>query len=253
MDYDTVVLDIEGTITPITFVKDTLVFFFLSRSSLTGKRLDAFLDRNWGSTDLESYVELLREQAQKDVGGGEAEAVVIPKEGKPEEIKAAIKKNIEWQMAADRKNGALKAFQGFMWKDGYSTGELCGEIYADVVPLLDQWRAAGKPIYIYSSGSVPAQKLIVGYSDKGDLSKYFSGYFDTAIGLKVEAASYEKIAQEIGKDPSRILFVSDNIKEIQAAKQAKYQAVISERPGNAPLGPESKDFKIVTSFEQLSQ
>ncbi|KAI9267974.1 2,3-diketo-5-methylthio-1-phosphopentane phosphatase [Phascolomyces articulosus] len=246
MDYDTIVLDIEGTITPITFVKDVL-FPYVSQG------LDAFLDRNWGSADLESYVELLREQAQKDIDSGMKEAVVIPKEGTPEEIKAAIKKNIAWQMAADRKIGALKAFQGLMWKDGYAAGELRGEIYDDVIPLLKQWKSSGKPMYIYSSGSVPAQKLIVGYSDKGDLTEYFSGYFDTAVGLKIEAASYEKIAQEIGKNPSKILFVSDNIKEIQAAKQAGYQVVISERPGNAPLGPESKEFKIITSFEQLSQ
>ncbi|KAG2218707.1 hypothetical protein INT45_002415 [Circinella minor] len=232
MDYDTVVLDIEGTITPITFVKDTL-FPYVSNG------LDAFLDRNWGSTELDSYIELLREQAQKDVDSGMSEAVVIPKEGTPEEIKAAIKKNIAWQMAADRKIGALKAFQGLMWKDGYASGELRGEIYDDVIPLLKQWKSAGKDMYIYSSGSVPAQKLIVGYSDKGDLTEYFSGYFDTSIGLKVESTSYEKIAQEIGKSPSRILFVSDNIKEIQAAKQAGYQVVISERPGNAPLDSEN--------------
>ncbi|KAI8142444.1 2,3-diketo-5-methylthio-1-phosphopentane phosphatase [Fennellomyces sp. T-0311] len=244
MNYDTVVLDIEGTITPITFVKDTLFPFVLNG-------LDAFLDRNWGSSDLDAYIAQLREQAQKDVDNGLTGAVVIPKEGSSDEIKAAIKKNIQWQMAADRKIGALKAFQGYMWKDGYATGELRGEIYADVTPLLNKWRDSGKKMYIYSSGSVPAQKLIVGYSDKGNLTEYFSGYFDTAVGLKIEASSYEKIAQEIGENPSRILFVSDNIKEIQAAKQAGYQVVISERPGNAPLGPESKEFKIITSFEQL--
>ena len=160
---------------------------------------------------------------------------------------------------------------------------------------MDQWKAAGKKIYIYSSGSVPAQKLLVGYSTKGDLmsvslflykrhtlninfffflkKKYFSGYFDTSVGLKTESASYENIAQQIGKENNTesILFVTDNINgslialniylstksnifcnlEIFAATKAGYQVVISDRPGNAPLGPESKEFKIVTSFDQI--
>ncbi|CDH51237.1 enolase-phosphatase e1 [Lichtheimia corymbifera JMRC:FSU:9682] len=243
-DYDTVILDIEGTITPITFVKNTL-FPFVTNG------LDAFLDRTWGSQDLNQYISLLREQVNKDVENKLPGAVVIPMEG-DDDIKKAVKQNIEWQMAADRKIGALKAFQGYMWKEGYASGELKGEVYDDVVPRLNQWRDAGKKICIYSSGSVPAQKLLVGYSDKGDLMPYFSGYFDTSVGLKVEASSYTRIAQEINQEPARILFVSDNIKEIQAAKEAGYQVVISDRPGNAPLGPESKEFKIITSFDQIA-
>ncbi|KAF7731645.1 Enolase-phosphatase E1 [Apophysomyces ossiformis] len=247
-DYDTVVLDIEGTITPITFVKEVL-FPYVTRG------LDAYLDRAWGTEDLNNYIAQLREQARKDVQDKVGDAVLIPTEteASPEEIKAAIKKNIHWQMAADRKIGALKSFQGFMWKDGYLSGELLGQVYDDVVPALDTWRAAGKKIYIYSSGSIAAQKLLVGYTNKGDLSEYFSGYFDTTIGLKVEPESYKAIAREIGKenDPSRILFVTDNIKEVIASKQAGFQVVISDRPGNAPLGPESEAFKIVTSFDQI--
>lgn len=125
-------------------------------------------------------------------------------------------------------------------------------IYDDVLPRLDQWITEGKKIYIYSSGSVPAQKLLVGFSTKGDLSKYFSGYFDTKIGLKIEPESYKKIAEEINKECSSILFVSDNIKEIVAANEVGYQVVISDRPGNAPLGDESKAFKIITSFDQIN-
>ncbi|KAI9018598.1 2,3-diketo-5-methylthio-1-phosphopentane phosphatase [Phycomyces nitens] len=242
-NYDTVVLDIEGTITPITFVKDIL-FPFVTQG------LDSFLDRTWGSEDLKKYIDQLREQAKKDVENGVPEAVLIPTEGS-EEIKAAIKKNIGWQMAADRKIGALKAFQGYMWKEGYSSGELRGQVYDDVVPALNKWRDSGKKIYIYSSGSVPAQKLLVGYSDKGNLMEYFSGYFDTTIGLKTEVQSYVNIAKDISKDPKQILFVTDNIKETIAAHQAGFQVVISDRPGNALLGPESAAFKIVTAFDQI--
>ncbi|ORY91076.1 2,3-diketo-5-methylthio-1-phosphopentane phosphatase [Syncephalastrum racemosum] len=244
-NYNTIVLDIEGTITPITFVKDIL-FPYVTQG------LDAFLDRQWSSPDLSGYIEQLRKQAAEDVKNGELSAVLIPSDESDEKVKQAIKTNVEWQMKADRKIGALKAFQGYMWKEGYISGQLRGEVYADVIPKLDQWRAAGKKIYIYSSGSVPAQKLLVGYSDKGNLMEYFSGYFDTAIGLKTEVESYNRIAHEIGQAPSQILFVSDNIKEIQAADQARFQTVISDRPGNAPLGPESQSFKIITSFDQIA-
>ncbi|KAG1447197.1 hypothetical protein G6F56_009335 [Rhizopus delemar] len=99
---------------------------------------------------------------------------------------------------------------------------------------------------------VPAQKLLVGYSTKGDLTSYFSGYFDTTIGLKVQTESYQSIAQEINQNPESILFVSDNIHEIQAAHQAGFQVVISDRPGNAPLNNDSQAFQIVTSFEQIN-
>ncbi|KAL1936751.1 hypothetical protein VTP01DRAFT_885 [Rhizomucor pusillus] len=245
--YDVVVLDIEGTITPITFVKDTL-FPYVT----TG--LDAFLDRSWGSDSLKEYVELLRKQAEKDVNEAIKEAVLIPADtdASVDEVKEAIKQNIRWQMAADRKIGALKAFQGYMWKEGYENGQLKGDIYDDVLPRLDQWRADGKKIYIYSSGSVPAQKLLVGYSVKGNLLKYFDGYFDTTIGLKVEKKSYDNIAKEIGLAPDRILFVSDNVKEIQAAKEAGYQVIISDRPGNARLDASSrKEFTVITSFDQI--
>ncbi|KAI9485354.1 MAG: 2,3-diketo-5-methylthio-1-phosphopentane phosphatase [Benjaminiella poitrasii] len=247
-NYDTVVLDIEGTITPITFVKETLFPYVLSG-------LSAFLDRTWNSEELKKQIELLRVQAKKDVEDNIPQAVLIPtdSEASPEEIKTAVKETIVWQMNIDRKIGALKSFQGYMWKEGYESNVLCGVVYDDVVPVLAQWKAAGKKIYIYSSGSVPAQKLIVGYSTKGDITNYFSGYFDTTVGLKTETESYSNIAKQIGKenDTKSILFVTDNIKEIFAAKQAGYQVVISDRPGNMPLGPESKEFKIVTSFEQI--
>ncbi|CAO3631034.1 unnamed protein product [Mucor fragilis] len=205
---DTVILDIEGTITPITFVKETLFPYVTSG-------LSAFLDRTWETDELKKQVELLREQAKKDVDANMDQAVLIPTESEAsaDQIKSAVIETISWQMKADRKIGALKSFQGYMWKEGYESGVLRGVVYDDVVPALDQWKAAGKKIYIYSSGSVPAQKLLVGYSTKGDLMGYFSGYFDTTVGLKTESASYKNIAQLIGKenDTKSILFVTDNI------------------------------------------
>ncbi|CAO3641608.1 unnamed protein product [Cunninghamella blakesleeana] len=244
-NYNTVILDIEGTITPITFVKDTL-FPYVTNG------LDSFLNTNWGKPELEKYIQLLREQADKDVKDGLSGATVIPSEGSDESIKEAIRQNIKWQMAADRKIGALKSFQGYMWQQGYEDGELVGVVYDDVIPALEKWKSEGKNIYIYSSGSVPAQKLIVGYTKHGDLKKYFSGYFDTAVGLKVEAQSYKNIAKEIGiEDLKSILFVTDNINEIHAADKVGIQVIIAKRPGNAPLESVDPSYKIITSFDQI--
>ncbi|ORX54547.1 2,3-diketo-5-methylthio-1-phosphopentane phosphatase [Hesseltinella vesiculosa] len=241
-DCQILLVDIEGTITPITFVTETLFPFVLNN-------LDSFLDEQWGTSDLQPFIEELRVQAGKDVDAGLPEAVVIPADG-DDAMKEAVKKNIRWQMHQDRKIGALKSFQGYMWKSGFVSGELKGIVYDDVIPVLEQWQQQGKKNYIYSSGSVPAQKLLVGHSNHGDISSYFSGYFDTAVGLKVEASSYECISQAIGVAPASILFVSDNIREIEAAAQAGLKVLIASRPGNAPL-PESHPFTVITSFDQI--
>ncbi|KAL1918686.1 uncharacterized protein VTP21DRAFT_2708 [Calcarisporiella thermophila] len=245
--YDVVVLDIEGTTTPITFVHDCLFPYVL-------ENIEEFLEKNWGTDELKHYIRLLREQAEKDVEEKMENALPIPLETDTNsaQVKRAVIDCIRWQMSIDRKIGALKSFQGYMWKSAYNSGSLKGVIYNDVVPALEKWREQGKKIYIYSSGSVPAQKLLFGYSDKGDLLHYFSGHYDTSIGLKVERESYEKIAKDIGINPTRILFVSDNIHEIVAANEAGFQTAISDRPGNAPLTEEARQkHRVVTSFLQL--
>ncbi|KAF9156926.1 hypothetical protein DFQ26_009167 [Actinomortierella ambigua] len=146
-------------------------------------------------------------------------------------------------MQADRKIGALKDFQGYMWAEGYANGDLLGDVYDDVTKAFDQWKENGKKLYIYSSGSVPAQKLLFGYTTKGDLLH---------VGLKVEAESYTKIAQDIGVEPSKILFLSDNIHEIKAAKKAGMQAIVVDRPGNAELSSEDRaNHLVVTSFSDI--
>ncbi|RUP45889.1 HAD-like domain-containing protein [Jimgerdemannia flammicorona] len=215
--------------------------------------------------------------AVKDVTDGLPGAVLIPEEtsSSAEEVKRAISQNIRWQVAADRKIGALKSFQGYMWQGGYESGEIRSIVYDDVVPALNRWRDAGVKIYIYSSGSVPAQKLLFGYSDKGNLLEYFSGYYDTGIGLKTEPQSYRNIAKDIGKEttPFSVLFVSDNVKgafilaqelyciwirlpsqdhQIAAAQEVGFRVAVSERAGNAELTEDERArFPVVRSFEQI--
>lgn len=133
----------------------------------------------------------------------------------------------------DRKATPLKALQGMIWADGYASGAFRGHIYPDAVAGLQRWHAAGIALYVFSSGSVPAQKLLFGHSEAGDLTPLFSGYFDTTTGPKREAASYATIAEAIGIAPADVLFLSDTAEEIAAARGAGMAARLIDRAGSA--------------------
>ncbi|CAH1762529.1 4801_t:CDS:10 [Entrophospora sp. SA101] len=239
--YNYVVLDIEGTTTPISFVHDIL-FPYVT------KNLEKFLHNNWASQELQKYVQELRKQAEQDYKEGMPEAKIIPEENEKntDEVIKSVIHNIEWQMKADRKIGALKSFQGYMWKFGYESGELESLMYDDVLVALNKWKEAGIKIYIYSSGSIAAQKLLFGYTNKGNLLEYFSGHYDTSIGSKLEESSYINICKNIGSVPSKILFLSDNVKEINAAKKAGFQTAIIQRPENPPLSERDLAENLIT-------
>ncbi|XP_026028895.1 enolase-phosphatase E1 isoform X2 [Astatotilapia calliptera] len=163
-----------------------------------------------------------------------------------------VVENVLWQMAADRKSTALKQFQGHMWRSAYASGRIKGEVYQDVVPSIRTWRARGLKVYIYSSGSVEAQKLLFGYSVEGDLLELFDGHFDTSIGAKVDAKSYERIAERIGCQPEEITFLTDVTREAKAAEEAGINVVVVVRPGNMELTDEERGhYNLITSFSQL--
>eukprot|EP00985_Skeletonema_marinoi_P016043 scaffold8511_cov134-Skeletonema_marinoi.AAC.2 len=156
-------------------------------------------------------------------------------------------------MGSDVKATGLKSLQGKMWKSGYASGELVGHIYSDFLPMLDWCKANDVKVCIYSSGSIAAQKLLFKHTEKGDITEYFGGrHFDTTSGSKKEAASYQTIALALGVKPEEVVFVSDLEAEIYAARDAGMRAVVSVRPGNAPLSVETKkEFPIVRSLLQL--
>jgi enolase-phosphatase E1 len=152
-------------------------------------------------------------------------------------------------MATDRKSTALKLLQGLIWRDGYRSGAIKGHVYADVLDAFRLWHSRGERIYIYSSGSVGAQKLLFAHAEVGDLTPFLSGHFDTTTGPKKESASYTKIAEAIGTDPGEILFLTDNLDEARAAREASMKVVITVRPGNHDLP--DHDFDTVKSFALL--
>jgi enolase-phosphatase E1 len=141
--------------------------------------------------------------------------------GAPLDIEQSIAQLVAW-IDADQKITPLKSLQGLIWNAGYQQGDFKGHVYADAVQGLQQWHQQGLALYVYSSGSVQAQKLLFGYSEAGDLTSLFSGYFDTHIGGKREAVSYQRIADAIAVPPENIVFLSDIVEELDAARQAGF-------------------------------
>jgi len=186
-----VVTDIEGTTTPIAFVRDVL--FPYAR-----ERLPAFLAAQGGAPEGAPLLEETRRLAE---GRDPLQAL------------------LGW-MEADEKIAPLKALQGLIWDEGYANGALSGALYPDVAPNLRRLQAAGLRLYVYSSGSVQAQRLIFGHSVAGDLVPLFTGFFDTAIGGKREAGSYRRLAAEAGFACNEMLFLSDVAEELSAARAA---------------------------------
>jgi len=151
----------------------------------------------------------------------------------PEEEIVSAAKYVRHLIAQDRKVTPLKALQGKVWEKGYRSGSLHGEVYEDVPRAFARWRAAGKRIAIFSSGSVLAQKLLFGHSNAGDLTKYVDAFFDTTTGPKREPKSYSAIAEALREKDGSVLFVSDVEAELDAAKEAGMQTALMIRPGAA--------------------
>jgi len=226
-DIEVILLDIEGTTTPIDFVTETLFPF-------ARKHLESYLI-NHGSEMGEDFEQLAKEHAA-DVEAG----------NKPPDGNHRLE-YLQWLMDQDRKSPALKSIQGKIWKQGYESGELKGEVYPDVVPALKRWKDRGIKIYIYSSGSVLAQKLLFGNSNEGDLLPYFEGHFDTEFGGKKEAQSYHNIAKEIGVEEKKICFFSDVQEELDAAATANCKTIHVVRANMV----DSDDYEVIGTFDEV--
>jgi enolase-phosphatase E1 len=220
-----ILTDIEGTTTSISFVVDTLFPYFLEHINEVATALDNPL--------VQSQISLVKE-------------TVLQEENKNIDDRESLNYLLKW-CKEDRKHPALKALQGMVWEAGYKNGQLKGHIYPEVAPKLSQWKNSGLTLGIYSSGSVPAQKLLFGFSEAGDLTPLFSHYFDTAVGHKREQISYQNIQKAIGLPSDEVLFLSDIEQELDAARQAGFNTCKLTRPGTDPLS----SHKTANNFDDI--
>ena len=221
-----ILLDIEGTTTPIAFVVETL--FPYAR-----RRLREYLSQHASSPAEEALLDAFRSEWELDRDKGAPRWVEAPHAARLESVAMYS----EWLMDRDRKSAALKTLQGRIWEQGYARGELIGEVFDDVPEAFERWRAGGLQVGIFSSGSVLAQTLLFRHSSAGDLSGYLRWHFDTRVGAKGDPESYRRIANEMSMTPETILFVSDAIAELDAARSAGMRTMLSVRPGNKPPPP----------------
>ncbi len=230
-----ILLDIEGTTTPIDFVHKTL--FPFARGAI-----GEFVEANFA--EIQTEIEQLKIEYRKDfteqIYGRDFRA------DSPESVANYLKFLIE----VDRKSTPLKSLQGKIWQAGYESGELESEMFNDVPRAFERWKEQGKTIAIYSSGSVLAQELIFKYSNFGDLSEFISNYFDTNIGGKKETESYVKIAFALNHPPKRVAFVSDVSAELDAARFAGMQTSLVARKDNDSIKNKS-DYEIIHDFDEI--
>ena len=225
-----IVTDIEGTTSSISFVRDVL--FPYARRALPG-----FVAAHGQEPEVRRWLDTVA----VEIGGACQDAVIV--------------ETLQGWIDEDRKHTALKALQGMVWEAGYRNADFTAPIYPDAAQALQRWHDLGLPLYVYSSGSVPAQKLFFGHSDAGDLTGLFSGWFDTGIGGKREADSYTRIAAAIGLAPREILFLSDVVEELNAARAAGMHTVLVDRPDDYPhprLEDAAHGHTRVTGFQEIA-
>lgn len=225
-----IVTDIEGTTSSITFVKDVLFPY-------AHQAMDSFVRAN----------------AQDPQVRERLDAVALESGVAADDLTGLIEVLRRW-IDEDRKQGDLKAIQGRIWEAGYRNGDFTAPVYDDALQMLRQWHSAGVALYVYSSGSVPAQKLLFGHTQAGDLQPLFSGWFDTDVGGKRETSSYQVIASAIDVPTNEILFLSDIVAELDAARQAGFDTVLLDRPQDYPT-PRTEEqcngHRRVTAFTEI--
>ena len=233
-----ILLDIEGTTTPIDFV--TKVLF-----SYASRKIESFLRQNFQNEQVHASIEELHAQQREDAKRG-LQPPSWNEGGREAEVQATVA-YCRWLMGKDSKCTALKSLQGMIWQAGYASGELRGQVYPDVPRAFERWRRQKREIATYSSGSVLAQRLLFQTTPFGDLTGFIRDFFDTHTGAKQDSASYKKIAASLGHGPDGVLFISDAVKEGEAARCAGVRALLCDRPTQSLAS--SAD--VIHSFDEV--
>lgn len=227
-----VLLDIEGTTSPIDFVHNTL--FPYSRARVAGYVQEHF-------SELRYEMTLLAVEADQDMD--------YTGTFKSDSANSAAD-YLKFLIDNDRKSTPLKSIQGKIWEAGYQSGELVSKLYKDVSFAFRRWKEDSILIAIYSSGSIIAQQMLFKYSDQGDMASFITAFFDTETGNKLDKDSYIKIASELNLDASDMVFISDISAELDAASAAGMTSVLSIRPGNKPIENIS-NYREINTLDQI--
>lgn len=222
-----IVTDIEGTTSSISFVKDVLFPY-------ATKHIPAYVRDHHREAPLREILDDVAALAQ------------IPRQ----DLDALIQQLLNW-IAQDKKITPLKSLQGLVWEAGYKTGAYRAHVYPDAVAQLNAWHAQGVPLFVYSSGSVAAQKLFFEFSEAGNLLPLFRGHFDTTVGAKGDTAAYQRIRESIGVPAENLLFLSDVEAELDAAAAAGWHTCWLQRPKDMQPTQGKGDHPIVHSFSEI--
>lgn len=237
-----ILLDIEGTTTPISFVYDVL--FAYARA-----RVKDFLAGHFSDEQVRADIVGLYEENAADLQRGLNSPLL--RDASSESQLELIVDYVHWLMDQDRKSTPLKSLQGKIWEEGYRAGELRSQVYEDVPRAFERWHSQGITICIYSSGSVLAQRLLFAHTEAGDLTRFISECFDTNIGAKRDAESYRRIAAACKRPASEIVFISDVDAELDAALAAGLQTCLCIRPGN-PLQSNTAAHPVIHTFDEIT-
>jgi enolase-phosphatase E1 len=234
----TVLLDVEGTTTPVEFVHEVLFPF-------AHRHVREFIRRQRPSEEVLACLSELKEERHADVENG----LTPPEwqEGSDELLAESVAAYVYWLMDEDRKSTALKSLQGKIWEAGYLDGSLRAPVYSDVPHAFKRWRGQGRGIYIYSSGSILAQKLLFAHTNSGDLTGFIDGYFDTTTGAKTSADSYRSIGARMHIPAAEVLFLSDVAAELDAAREAGMKTALCARAGW--IKSETPGHQIILTFD----
>ena len=232
-------LDIEGTVTAISFVHEIL--FPFARTHVRD-----YLVHHSNAKEVEADIAALRREYSIAQEAGEQPPKFDDEPWSVEEIVVYV----NWLIDRDRKSPGLKSLQGKIWEQGYREGTLKAPLFSDVVPNLERLRRQGIVVAIFSSGSVLAQKLLFAHTETGDHTDLIDAYFDTGVGSKVNKESYQEIAKGLELDSRDVIFVSDVIGELEAARDAGMAPLLCVRPGNQRQSPNDQ-FQIINSFSEI--
>ena len=238
-----ILLDIEGTTCPVSFVAETLFPY-------AQLALKDFLERHKDDPSISRLINNAEDEWMQDQDK-QSTALRHSSEKIQQAKHLKIESYLQLLIASDKKSTALKDIQGKVWKEGYTTGKISSELFEDAYKGLKKWHKQGFTLGIYSSGSVEAQRLLYKYTSKGDIENLFSHWFDTHIGNKKEQRSYTAIASSMACKPQNILFISDNSDECDAAKGAGLFTLYSLREGNPQQEP--RDHPIIINLGDVDQ